>query len=187
MWVREACQPSNYCCVEGRGGFTSTPHITPGDNLGLGTVYHYRQEDTHFHGSFYLSQQLCPNFPYSNNHITVAVRRYETTFNPTRANISFGVGKKGFQIKKKKKPSLKHLQHSASDPCTSSKIFSTITNVRTTEFIQIRTVPFKIHRLKSFQHTTPSDHHFLPLLPMLTLRLRAKTCNSSRYWPSQRA
>jgi len=103
--------------------------------------------------------------------------------NPTKANISFGVGNKGFQMKK----TLKHLQHSASDPCTSSKIFSTITNVWATKFIQNGTVPFKIHRLKFFQHTAPSDHQSHPLLPMLTLRLRTRTCNSSRYWPSQRA
>lgn len=37
-----------------------------------------------------------------------------------------------------------------------------------------------------FQHTTPSDQQLQPLSPMLTLRLRVGTCNSSRYWPSQR-
>ena len=102
--------------------------------------------------------------------------------NPITANISVDVVNKGFQKKKHK-----HLQHSASDPCTSSKIFSTITNVWATKSIQNGTIPFKINRLQFFQHTAPSDHHFLPLLPMLTLRLRARTCNSSRYWPSQRA
>jgi len=90
-------------------------------------------------------------------------------------------------MKGEKKKTLKHLQHSASDPCTSSKIFSTITNVWATKFIPNGTVPFKIHRLWFFQQTAPSDHGFLSLLPMLTLRLRAGTCNSSRYWPSQRA
>jgi hypothetical protein len=142
-------------------------------------VYLYRQENTHFHGSFYHNCTLfSPSVTITK--IIVAVHCYEPT--PSHYFLRC-IGKMGFQMRKK---TLQHLQHSASDPCTSSKIFSTITNVWAAKFIQNETVPFKMHRL-FFQHTTPSDHHYLPLLPMLTLRLRVGTCNSSRYWPSQRA